>query len=333
MINVVGWYGKRNVGDDAFVNAFAEALRLSGLQEKIVHLEQAPKSGEPALLGGGDVIRPFYVDSFSREQILIPFGVGLGYESEADLLKHKAVPFCVVRNKADCELLKTANVDARFCPDLTFVLPDPVPALDSRDGSEKKRLCILLSDEVSPTFEDRAASKYMYYEYFKWELAKILDSLQEYYWVHMAAFSTLPSIDDRRINQDIYRRMETRNKVRLNEPFSSVIEARNFIAGFDLVITMKYHGMLFAVQSGVPFINLAETRKTQLFCQENGFQTLSVPPYSLEFGRVMSLVKTAENPSVRERLTRKGAELKATAKRELPDLLRKAAGAITAGRR
>ena len=318
---VLGWYNQQNVGDEAFKLAFLEGFRLLGEPVNLRFSTQRAPEGSSVILGGGDVIKSAYIEKLLGKDAIFPIGVGLGYESEAELLKKLPVPIAVVRNLRDVEVLGSIGLSAEYCPDITFVLPVPSPSEEDRTRKTRKRLGVLLSDEVNPTFEENTARLYMYYEYFKWELAAILDELSEYYEILFVPFSTLDSIDDRKMNGDIFRRMSKRHLARLEDKPLSVVKARELIASCDLVVTMKYHGLLFAVQAGVPFVNIGETRKTQLFCQENGLQALSVPRLSLERERFLSFVKVAESGQSKSQIRTTGDALRSKAREVLPRAL------------
>src|SRR3712207_4761835 len=102
---ILGWYDKGNIGDEAFKDAFAEAIRDvdPGRGEPAFHVNEAP-AGPKLILGGGDVIRPYYLDLIAPEQRIVPIGVGLGFESEIELLRGRDVPFALFRNRRDVEL-------------------------------------------------------------------------------------------------------------------------------------------------------------------------------------------------------------------------------------
>jgi polysaccharide pyruvyl transferase WcaK-like protein len=87
---------------------------------------------------------------------------------------------------------------------------------------------------------------------------------------------------------------------------------------FELVISMKFHGIMFAVNQGVPFINIAETRKTQQFCVENQLTHLSIPRYSLEKERFLEIVKVAEAAETRLAIQATSAHLKELTRHQLP---------------
>jgi polysaccharide pyruvyl transferase WcaK-like protein len=247
-------------------------------------------------------------------------GVGLGYESESELLRGRRLPLALFRNREDVEIAKTAGINAVYCPALTFALPAAEHPQKPCDHAPK-RLGITLSDEISPTWENVSPREYACFEYFKWEFAAILDELARHYLIEFIPLSVLDSIDDRTVHQDVYRRMRMRSSAILHNEELSVQQARDLIASFDLIVTMKYHGVLFSVQAGIPFINIAVSRKSRLFCHENGLDRLTIPEYSLQRDRFLDVVRFAERPGCRSDVQRAALELRAEASQTFPKAL------------
>ena len=244
-IPILGWYHKKNVGDEAFKDVFQAAVRQVDPSAKLSFHTYALKSPIPEkiLLGGGDVIRPFYLSKIPPGVKIIPIGVGLGYETEIDLLTDANVPFALFRNVEDVKIARHKGINAEYCPDLTYFLINSEPLAIS--FNEGKTLGVFLSDEISPTFERHENREYLYYEYYKWELASILDFLSEFYNICFVAFSTTESINDHKVSLDVYRRMSARDRVSfITEPLS-MAQALWTIRQFDLVISMKFHGISF----------------------------------------------------------------------------------------
>ena len=326
MINIpiLGWYDQQNVGDEAFKDVFRAAIRdVDSSFTVSFHTPFNPLKSPPpgkVILGGGDVIRPFYLQKIPPDVKIFPIGVGLGYQSEVQLLEKTKTPFALFRNKDDVELARSRGIVAEYAPDLTYFLnePDPLP-IDMKNG---KILGVLLSDEISPTSERRETSKeYSYYEYLKWELAGILDFLSEYYHIYFVSFSNLLSINDHKVSLDVYRRMSARDRVSFITQPLSLAQALWTVKQFDLVISMKFHGIMFAVNQGVPFINIAETRKTQRFCIENKLAQLSIPRYSLERERFLEVVKIAETDETRRAIQATASHLTELTRKRLPEAI------------
>lgn len=323
-IPILGWYNQQNVGDEAFKDIFRAAFRDADPSATVsfhtpFNALKSPLPGK-VILGGGDVIRPFYLEKIPREVKIFPLGVGLGYESEIELLQRGNVPFALFRNLNDVKLAHSKQIDAEYCPDITFFVsePEPVPVVLADSG---KALGVFLSDEISPTSERNESKDYLYYEYFKWELASILDLLSEFYNICFVAFSTTESINDHKVSLDIFRRMSMRDRVSfVTEPLS-MTQALGVVSHFDLVISMKFHGIMFAVNQGVPFINIAETRKTQRFCLENNLAHLSIPRYSLEKERFLEMVKIAEAEETRQSIRVTSARLIELTRQRFPEAI------------
>lgn len=173
-VNFVGWYGRRNLGDIAL----KEAICKLSPDSKNVFTEQAIEGADKYVLGGGDVIKSYYLDSLKGKEFCI-LGAGLGYDSEIELLKEHKVRKAYFRNPHDVELALGAGIDAYECPDLAFALDQVV--IEERHASEKKRAVVILSDAINPSCGRQKPAESHYAEYFKWELAGALSYLNEWY--------------------------------------------------------------------------------------------------------------------------------------------------------
>src|ERR1700750_486926 len=62
-IQILGWYNQRNVGDEAFKDVFrAAAHEVDPAVTVSFHTQRLPSpTPEKIILGGGDVIRPYYL--------------------------------------------------------------------------------------------------------------------------------------------------------------------------------------------------------------------------------------------------------------------------------
>src|SRR5260221_3082482 len=130
-IPILGWYNQQNVGDEAFKDIFQAAVRQVDPAARVsFHTPFNPLKSPPpdkVILGGGDVIRPFYLEKIPPEVKVFPLRVCLGYESEIELLEKAAVPFALFRNVLDAELANAKGINAKYCPDLTYFLDEPEP--------------------------------------------------------------------------------------------------------------------------------------------------------------------------------------------------------------
>ena len=317
-LTMLGWYGKRNIGDEAFKTA--HALMFAG--HELTHVvEQVPEDSDCIILGGGDVVMPFYLKAIPAGRPFYVLGAGLGYESEVDHLANQPVKEAVLRNRADVRLAVSRGLCATYAPDITFMIDMPKLATRKtpRQG-RRKRAAVILSDHISPSPWHRDPRRLSYYDYMKWELALSMDALADYYDFHWIPFSADVNANDQRIHLDTFGRVERRRGAHRVHEYPGGPEAAIALLGdMDLVISMKYHGVLFATNLGVPFVNIGLSRKTQVFCEEQGLGDMGVAPFSLEKDRLLQVVKNAERGGVREQLlevaARNRSELQALTER------------------
>ena len=279
-INIIGWYGRNNCGDEAFKIAFPFLLKTNDLK-----FSESEDLNCINILGGGDVIKPFYLNKINSPFYII--GAGLGYESEINLLKEKKVIKAFFRNRKDVELARGIGINAEYIPDIVFALPPP------NKQKNKKSLGVVLNGAIIPGFNTRNPANVAYTEYFKWTIAECLDELSKYYDINFIPFSEDKHNRDVTMHYDVYGKMKLNNANLIDKPLSP-IETIQCIANFDLFVTMKFHGAIFSTIAGTPFINIGLSRKIQQFCIEESIDGLSIDPYSLTYEKFMGVVKVAE---------------------------------------
>jgi polysaccharide pyruvyl transferase WcaK-like protein len=279
--NIIGWYSRANCGDEAFKLAFPKLLGTNDI--KFSEYEDPDCIN---ILGGGDVIKPFYLDRIKGPFYII--GTGLGYESELQLLRGKQVLKAFFRNKRDAFLARMYNIDAEYAPDIVFALNHVEKKL-----AAKKHATVILNGAILPSLATTDHATIAYAEYLKWTLSKALDDLAQYYELSFIPFSNDRFNRDAAIHYDIYGRMKATASA-LHKP-PSPEETMRIIANSDLVVTMKFHGVVFSVLNGTPFVNIGLSRKSHQFCVEERLEKLSIDPYSFTYQKFMDAVKAAES--------------------------------------
>ena len=131
-INIIGWYGKNNAGDEAFRHVFQ--TKIFPDKELIFTTGEDWRPGGRTIIGGGDVVHKFYTRHLPEGTTVELLGVGLGNYAEAtEALKHLKVKSAVVRSKADAEFLK-----CKYAPDLVLQHLEPVEV----ERTEKIGICL-----------------------------------------------------------------------------------------------------------------------------------------------------------------------------------------------
>lgn len=306
--HVIGWYGKANCGDDAFKDAFhalypGSEFHFDGGDQPI---ETVP--GARVILGGGDVIKSFYLDRIPADQPFTVIGCGLGYTSEIDLLAGRNVERAVLRNRADAELARQRGINAVYAPDICFGIPQqtphPLPV-----SAKPKRLGVILSGHAEPGIDQTDMRGAAYFEFFKWELARLLDELGQYYEIHWISFSADIDHYDEAAHYSTRKKMIRRGPQHFwpyqpDRPLDQIA----ILAGMDAVLTMKFHGAIFAMSHGVPFVSIGQTRKLSQLCEESGLSEMAVKPYQFTYDTALAALKQAEREGTPERLTAIAAE-------------------------
>ena len=289
-INIIGWYGKKNCGDESFKSFFNDVFRE---HELIYTTKEIDNSCDYYILGGGDVIKEYYVENIPQNKPIICIGVGLGYEAEANLLIGKEIISLNVRNKEDVEVFKKIGIPSNYTPDIVFNLKNS--SIINKIESKKKKMAIILTDHVNPNVVNKNIKEIMYNEYFKWELAETLDLLSKYYQIYFISLSNYFYANDNKMSMDVQNRMEQGYKSILFEETESPEKLMDFLQQMDLVASMKFHGLIFSTICNVPFINIGITRKTNKFCEEMGLSDLSMNPKTFNKEDFLNKVKYVED--------------------------------------
>lgn len=304
-LTFVGWYGRRNAGDEAFRHVH-EAL-FPGVPKRWIC--DARDAGDPAdhvyVLGGGDVFLPFYLDMIPPGAPFFAYGVGLGSaEQYATVLGQKdRLHGLWVRNAEDVEALRMQGVAAEYTPDLALLLGDavrtrtPHPATSPPGPAARKRLAFCPSGNADQTALQRGdVADLMYNGYLKVALARALDELAAYYDIVMLPLSHDYKDMDLAFIGQVHGLMRRGDRATPVTEELDPLDVAAAIGACRLCVSMKFHGLVFAALSGVPFVNVGLTRKTVMFCASLGQEGLSIPPYTFTQGQLMAAVKVAEAP-------------------------------------
>lgn len=266
-ICIVGWYGKKNVGDEAFRVVFQRFFE--GHELRFVTPPQTCPDSDAVILGGGAVASPFYLNSLPP----VPryaIGIDLAYDSEANLMAEAAFRKIYVRTRNDCELLqKAASCPVVAIPDLAFYIrPTGQDILGKyKLHSDRKTLGVLVTDYVNPAIDRSIELFTQRANNFKINLAAKLDDLYDQgYEVLLIPCSTGGYGDDRRMNLDLaaFMRHSPTNIMDTIGPQEMI----DLIAQCDVTLCQRFHAHIFSIIAGTPFISIEFTRKVKTLLQE-----------------------------------------------------------------
>jgi polysaccharide pyruvyl transferase WcaK-like protein len=242
-INIVGWYGAKNIGDDSFRDVFQKQL-----PDKDLIFSHIPNLDSDAIiLGGGGVVTGQYLDGLnSYNNPLYAVGVDIAVNGpEWDDIQRLNFQKLYVRSKEYVGIasLKANNIE--YCPDIAFSIYNPDQV------AKGTRTCgLILSHDLKGGID---------------HLGQLVRWLQ-------TDFDTIVFIvmyTGKTFDLEVTQKVMDECKV----PCSLIIpstpeETLQVMSNLDLVISMRFHGVIFATVLGLPFLTLANKGKCSLFCEQ-----------------------------------------------------------------
>lgn len=321
-INFVGWYGRGNCGDEAFKAVHEQLFPDCEINWFVEVPPDEARLDATWVLGGGDVFLDYYIRQIPAEAPFFVYGVGLGSPDQIEhiaALRHR-IKGIWLRNARDVEMLREVGVDARYSPDIVFQLADAArnrPLPPDVLGKDRKTAVIIPSNNAAQSATRRGdLGDFFYFNYMKIKMGAWMDDLAQYYDLVFLPFSFDENDIDLHFIAEVVGHMKRTSRVQIIKRQLDPLDAARVVADAQLVMSMKFHGLIFAMMMGRPFVNIGLTRKTQLLCEDNGFPQLSIPPYTITHDTLMSAVKQAENPDLLVRLRENAAALSSHAMQE-----------------
>jgi len=269
-ILVYGFYDKSNHGDECFKQAFrtlwpnVHFTFVNQLRQDVVEAHDA------LWFGGGSFTDQAIRSTFPIESIDKPIayvGISIGGNVHKDhTLLLKRAKIIIVRDQWSLRYLHGLN--AHVTSDLVYAAFDGGTPTQGVKGPGDVVVC--LSDHLSPQVTD-PVWKYLSFERFAFELAKVLDwYVQQGLRVCFVPFSTDSHHDDRLFAALVVSRMSHRTETVWDRSFDQV----DSIKAASIVITMRFHGAIFAHLYGVPFIPIACHSKMHMLCRDVGIEPI-----------------------------------------------------------
>ncbi|MBD8541444.1 polysaccharide pyruvyl transferase family protein [Oxalobacteraceae sp. CFBP 8761] len=306
--SVLGYFGYQNAGDDAFFDFWKNSM---GAPTSSLSRNLQGSNAENAILGGGAIVNDYFIsrlpDSYDRLSL---YGCSLPYgDGDVELLVPLAdkISDIYLRSKRDTIAAKKLFPQAQYVPDLIFShdFADRFISLEEILGYcevppvgikvDRKNMILLLSDHYRATELDR----HFTIESFKYKLAGALDFLSQFYNIICVPMSMWHDSRDNIFAADVVSKMKNRASVALIDKYLGASDIYNIIKSqAALVITMKYHGIVFSMKANVPFINIGDTRKNFDLLSDSGLEGLNSSLNNFDHDRFLEIVKYAETTGV-----------------------------------
>jgi polysaccharide pyruvyl transferase WcaK-like protein len=302
-VNAIGWYGHRNIGDESYRLSFPRLFPDASFS--FSDLDTQPQRCDNAVLGGGDILYPAYVDRLlkipaSRRVIL---SVSANNSAPIDLLKQ--VDQIFVRDQRSADLLKSKGLTCNLMPDASLCLQPNADAgrqwlktQYSENGLElyQKRVGVVLNAHLYHSEPDLLARDFLTLMKCVWELGKLADNTSASF-IFFPMSTQMPN-DDRIPNAMISGRCKFWRKNLMIHERLTVQQTLDLIAACDVVISTRLHSTLFSVISETPFIDLTHHDKNRGYLNSLGLADWSESYWCCCYDKLKQLLQ--------ERLTNKG---------------------------
>lgn len=246
-ILVYGYYGKSNLGDDLFADAFRglfPSYQFSFTDNiKLDQLENV----DAVFFGGGSFLAETLKASDEVFQELKKkklFYIGVGSETALDSRHEQLMALAqlvAVRTDQNLDNVKRVTPNYMVIPDLVYSL-EPTLA----DKKLPKSVLIIPNILVVPKWND-PHWKHAAWEFFKIELAQCIDQLIiDGYKVDFLPFCINNYLNDSYAAAEVLARCNTSTPKKLYEKPSSCQAAIDIISQYNCVITQRFHGSILA---------------------------------------------------------------------------------------
>jgi polysaccharide pyruvyl transferase WcaK-like protein len=313
-VKIFGYYHHQNAGDEAFALFFRRVFRNTRV-DFIADRSECP-SIRRLIMGGGAIINEYFLAKLPEFDALDVIGCSLGGgEDKINLLmpiSHK-LGIIALRSPRDVEIARAKGLNAEYFPDIVFGLEKPHPtlslasalrlgALPNNLSTEKKTAIVLLSDHYSTRYADEP-SRFLAVERYKDALASDFDDLTCDYNLIFVPMSAFFNAMDYAFAHDVTRRMKRPELTALVSQYLGPEKVLNIIASIaDVVVSMRYHGLVFGLLCEKPVINIGDEPKNIDLMKASSLERYSLPLDNLSEGSLAVAVRCSASMHERARL-------------------------------
>ncbi len=289
-ITVLGWYGKKNCGDESYKIAFPQIFPDYDFRFADVITPKVVEESDGFILGGGDILAPSVIAQL--DNVNKPKHVISATASNPNIPAEKLKLFdsVIVRDYASIELLQEKGVNATWLPDVAMVLrgnvkkgQERIKAAFNRYNSDKYEKVVVvvvnsyLLNEDHPNSETK---KFINFVKFAQDMAWVCDNTP-------ASFLFLPfggrlPFDDRVTGSFVASKCKfwQKNSIMFDDP--DVQATLDIFAAADCVVSTRLHSSILACGQGTPFLDVTWNHKGKWFLETVGQQKLSMPYRSFD---------------------------------------------------
>jgi len=271
-ILVLGYYDRRNLGDEAYKIVMRTYLPEYQLDFVCIDDINQPliDQSNGIIVGGGDIINNYF---FSKLNPLlknylgfkIALSIGIPFPSLITESYFGIFDHVFIRNWEDIRPLQRVigTSKSHYLPDLTFILDRPLKTV----VNIKPKCGIFLVQNL------------IRYPFVVTDLTKLVKKISNTYDIVFHRFNTSnnPNENDLEISNKIATKagLSAHNVVDLHT--YDPIQMLEQIAKLDFAVCVRFHSHIFCMLAGVPFISVSSTRKTRSL-----MTTAGLKPYQFD---------------------------------------------------
>jgi polysaccharide pyruvyl transferase WcaK-like protein len=290
-INVVGWYGENNVGDESFRAVLSQKFH----NHEVIFSSRVKPEADRIIFGGGGVIGGGYFNGLDPDREVFGLGVDIPLNGPNwDRMRQFNFKEIFCRSREYAQIGHDQGAPSRYCPDLAFALKVP-DAIRLKNKAAKPRIGIILTRELENQVN------------LQTEIIKALKELQgsnELYFIPMFESQIKPEISDEVFHRIVAGSLEPNDPRVHMVPYSpDPLAVLSLISQMDTLISMRFHGIIFSTIAHVPFISIANKGKHSLFCEQERLKNFFLELPDLSYYKITDVLGAIRNtPTIPGRL-------------------------------
>lgn len=290
MIHVLGYYGKDNIGDEAYKIAFPKLFK----DYEFTFGEKIQGKPDAIVLGGGDVLSPKFLKILEMHPQVKKYAFSINLR-KSDIGPHLAqFDKIISRNFID---LRATDFKIQHLPDFTFVLESNkengkqlIKELFNKYKSELyENVVVLTLNSFLCVREKILARDYVAFDKICYDLANLMDNTN-------ASFILVPfgngfPQNDRISNAFVYANAKFWRKNLLLFEKLSIQQTLDIFAAVDAAVTTRLHSAIFSCIGETPFIDITHHTKNQMFMEFIGKPEWSLDFWHFDYFKALGLLK------------------------------------------
>jgi polysaccharide pyruvyl transferase WcaK-like protein len=249
------YFDKKNVGDELFKLAYKTIF--PNIEFTFVDQIKEASGYDAIFIGGGSFLDSepnFNIDLLKHKKV---FYIGVGAETQIHS-KHKALMQTAkaVFPRSSPEKTKELNSKSWLIPDLAFALKTHLTSV------KEKSICIIPNACLIPSWKD-PIWKHNSWEWFKTEFSQYLEAAyKEGFKLEVVSLCENTQVNDTWAGQEIFSRMANKPNVTFRSfergPHAAIPLV---LSKHSLIITQRYHGIILAQMTEVPYVAICHHDK------------------------------------------------------------------------